>query len=162
MSSERDREEALRSTLEQSHRVLDPPTPSFERVWNRAVESHRSAKSPQHRRSQALRWAIAAGLCFAVALPLVKAFLPLAFPNLGSSGRDIAMTEQEALHFAEELGDWASPLEFLDQAPGADLFSSFPEFYPVFPGLEEFSFDDYPSISGRGDRSVGTPLPPAA
>lgn len=162
MSTERDREEALRSTLEQCHQVLDPPAPSFEGLWKGAVESHRLAKRPLRRpagvlRWPTLRWALAAGLCCAVAFPLVRMTFPTALLVPGS-----AMTEQEALSFAEELDDWASSLEFLDQAPGMDLFDSFPELSPTFPTLKELSLDELQTMPGLGSDPNGTAFPPAA
>lgn len=160
------REEDLRASLREAHEALDPPAPSFERLWQRArqdaTSSRRSPRrnlswsSPGVRPGFALA-ALVAVLAAALILPRWDTFKPGPPPE-----QPLSIAEEEVLRFAEELSTWASSLEFLDRAPDLDLYDSFPQIYRLPREFDEpFHFDSSTAPPEAESDIKLYPLPPA-
>ncbi len=130
MSSPLDPDDALRASLREAHEALDPPAPSFERLWSRAQSGARAGRTGPSRPRPGLRWALVTAFTLALLTPLLLPRLGSLLPGSQQENPTL-MSEEEALRFAEDLSAWGSSLEFLDQAPGLELFDSFPQIYQL-------------------------------
>ena len=171
MSSPSKRDDALKKALEEAHRSLDPPAPAFRAIWARAEAERREAATGHHGSSgPGSSWArrsawvpfggLAAALCLLVALMWTGGLrLPSRQPSTA------ALSPEETLRLAEDLSSWESPLDFLDQPPGSELFDSFPRIYSP-PAEIDLDTEGEPSTletvpGGRIPTAPRPTLPPA-
>lgn len=134
-----DDERELKRFLSEAHTALDPETPDFAAMLGAA---RRAADRSQERSKVRLRWAMAGG-----AAVLVFGAYGLLAPRRASEG-DAAT----AVRWAESLGAFLGPTDFLGRPPGAQLLQDLPRFGVVDSGLGEPTQAGTPLMPGAGTK----------
>ncbi len=110
-----DDERELKRFLSEAHAALDPETPDFTAML---AAARQVADRRQERSRARLRWVMAGG-----AVILVFGVYGLLAPRRASEG-DAAT----AVRWAESLGAFRGPTDFLGRPPGAELLRDMPRF----------------------------------